>query len=391
MASIYTHHSGYKIRYYLYFPDGTKREASRYSTNRQKAQALKEEAAFIEASTRRGAVTYDELVHYKHQGFISDEDISRLAAGGRVAKTVTWDSLKKDYETFSRASHSAHNHKTSMSRLKNLEKHFGIRPIAAITVHDILDWQVKRRAEKAAVKTIKSERDVLNQMLDIAVDYGAIPFNPGRHKLLKATLKLDNARLPRALTYDEVKLMLKIIAEEKSHLLGGHIYLAALIFLFGGLRRGELCYLSTADVSREIVIQSKKVSNDETTDPDVKREGAWKPKGNRPRVIDLPPKVLKKIQKLLPGDGRFIFGGDHVYHRDYISQEFKEVLDKVEPSLSLHCLRHTFVTWRIEHGISGKGDNLVRVQLVAGHADIQTTMRYTHIKISPEKDILGLV
>src|SRR3989304_8605924 len=130
MASIYTHHSGYKIRYYLYFPDGTKREACRYSNNRQKAQALKEEAAFIEASTRRGAVTYDELVHYKHQGFISDEDISRLAAGGRVAKTVTWGSLKKHYERFSRAYHSAHNHKTSMSRLKNLEKHFGIRPIA---------------------------------------------------------------------------------------------------------------------------------------------------------------------------------------------------------------------------------------------------------------------
>lgn len=69
----------------------------------------------------------------------------------------------------------------------------------------------------------------------------------------------------------------------------------------------------------------------------------------------------------------------------------KHKLESPGNGLSLHCLRHTFVTWRIEHGLSGKGDNLVRVQQAAGHADIQTTMRYTHIKMSPEKNILALV
>lgn len=392
MSSIYKHPKGYQVRYYLYFPDGAKREVSRYSKNKQRAQALKETAGLLEASLRRGSVTYDELVYFKHQGLISDEDMTRVAVG-RAVKTITWKSLRTDYETYSKESHSPHNHKTTLSRLDNLEKHFEVKPISSITVHDILAWQGKRRDEKAAVKTIRNERNVLNQMLDIAVDHGAISFNPGRHKLLKATLTLDKARLPRALTFDEVKRMLDIIREEKPNLLGGRVYLAALIFLFGGLRRGELCYLTHKDLSGpEIIIQSKKVSNKETNDPDVKRDGTWKPKGNRPRIIDLPDKVAALIRSLLPDDKeRFIFGGKHVYHKDYISQEFEEVLKKIGKDLSLHSLRHTFVTWRIEHGISGKGDNLVRVQLVAGHADIQTTMNYTHIKISPEKDILDLL
>lgn len=88
---------------------------------------------------------------------------------------------------------------------------------------------------------------------------------------------------------------------------------------------------------------------------------------------------------------RFVFGGEKVYHRDYFGSEFDEVLKPINPALSLHCLRHTFVTWRIEHGLSGRGDNLVRVQQAAGHADIKTTMRYTHLKVSHEKDILTLV
>ncbi len=391
MASVYNHPKGYVVRFYLYLPDGTRRLMNRYSKNRQKALDMKQDAALLESLTKRERINYEEIVYFRHQGLISEEDLS-LIAGSRLRAPVSWDALRKDYETFSDAAHSAHNHKTVKCRLNNLEEHFKELPIASITVHDILAWQNKRRDQKAAVKTIKSERDVLNQVLDMAVDRGAIPFNPGRHKLLKGTLKLDKARLPRALTYDEVKSLFDIINGEKANLLGGHIRLAALICLFGGLRRGELCYLTRDDLKgNEIIIRSKKVSEEESRDPDVRREGTWKPKSNRPRVIDLPPKVAKAIRALMPKEGRFIFGGDHVLHKDYIGSEFKEVLDKVGAGLSLHSLRHTFVTWRIEHGISGKGDNLVRVQLVAGHADIQTTMNYTHIKVSLQKNILDLV
>lgn len=148
----------------------------------------------------------------------------------------------------------------------------------------------------------------------------------------------------------------------------------------------------TTSGGNQIIICSKDVSREETKDPDVLKRGRWLPKGNRPRVIDLPKRVAEKIKDITSKrEGRFIFGGMHVYHKDHITNQFEKLLKPINPKLSLQCLRHTFVTWSIEHGMSGKGDNIVRVQQAAGHADIQTTMRYTHIKVSPEKNILDLI
>jgi len=303
---------------------------------------------------------------------------------------VTWETLRKDYERYSLSAHSAHNRKSVRGRLDNIMEHFGELPLQVLTVHTILDWQ-GARLKKLAAKTVKHERDVLNQLLDIAMDKGAIPSNPGRHRLLRGTLRIDRSRLPVALTYEQVKTLLTAVQGPVA-IVGGQGHLAALLGLFAGLRRGELLYLTYQDIKgRDIIVQGKAVSAEETSDRDVLDTGKWTPKGNRPRVVELPDKVAKQVAKLLKKKGRFVFGGDKVYHRDYLSMEFDKALKPISKGLSLHCLRHTFVTWRIEHGLSGKGDNLVRVQQAAGHADIQTTMRYTHIKMSPEKDILTLL
>lgn len=388
MASLYKHPLGFLIRYHIYFADGTHQVKTKVRKKKSDAIPLKEDATTLEMLSGRRDITHDELIHFQHVGLISEEE-AVLIAGEQKIKNLTWLDLKTQYENYSQANHTAQNIKSVRCRLNNLGGYFGGMTATGITTDLIFKWQALRR-ESASPKTIKLERDILNQILDFAVEKGVIPFNPGRSKILKGTLRVDNARLPVALTYDETKTLLESALNSK--LLGGQIHLATLVYLFGGLRRAEGCYLTYKDIrGEEIIIQSKEVSKKETSDPDVTKQGMWLPKGNRVRVVDLPPKIAAKIRTLLKGEGRFIFGGDHVYHKDYITGEFEKLLKPINPALSLQCLRHTFVTWRIEHGLSGKGDNLVRVQLVAGHADIQTTMRYTHIKISPEKNILDLV
>lgn len=391
MANLYQHKvHGWQIRFRIHFPDGTNKVKTKFTRVKRKAVQLRDDALVLENITRTRHVGKEELIYFQHQRLLSKEEILAIT-GGKDVIALTWDEMRRCYEEYSRASHSAHNIKTVQGRLNNLEGYFKNILPSQITTHEIIKWQAIRRQE-AATKTVIHERGILIQMLDMAVDRGAIPINPGRNRLLKNTLKIDKAKLPVALTYDEVSALMSAILKNP-HLLGRQIYLATLLFLFGGLRRGEACFLTKEDIrDNMVIIQSKKVAPDATGDPDVLKKGWWEPKGNRPRNIELPQKIAKKVKSLLSNqDGGFIFGGKKTYCKDYFSKEFEKILKHINPNLSLHCLRHTFVTWRIEHGISGHGDNLVRVQMAAGHADIQTTMRYTHIKVSQEKNILDLI
>lgn len=389
MSSIYEYPKGYKVRYRIYFADGSSQVKYKYSQKKSIANTIKEEAAQLEAVSKFKP-SYDDLLFFVHQGFIVEEELF-LITGLKKQKTASWADLTKQYETYSEASHTIANLRAVRSRLKNLDAYFKDIPIQDISAQKIIEWQATRQKD-VAIKTVKLEKGILSQILDTAVEGGIVPVNPCYSRTLKGTLRIDKAGLPVALTYEEVQALFEAI-KKNPKLLGGKISLATLICLFAGLRRGELCCLTYDDIrGSQIIIQSKDVSPGETKDPDTLKRGRWLPKGNRPRVIDLPLRVADEIKRLTAKrEGRFIFGGGHVYHKDYITEEFERVLKPINPKLSLHCLRHTFVTWRIEHGLSGEGDNIVRVQQAAGHADIQTTMRYTHIKVSPEGDILDLV
>ena len=95
--------------------------------------------------------------------------------------------------------------------------------------------------------------------------------------------------------------------------------------------------------------------------------------------------MANEINGLIGEGGRFIFGGKRTHHEDYLTKTFNEILTPINKDLTLHCLRHTFITWRIF-----KGDNIASVKEAAGHASIETTMRYTHVKVLT-RDILELI
>jgi len=391
MSSVYPHKTGgNKIRYQIYFPDGTNKVKNKYSKLKSKAAELQKDTSILEHNSLNKTLTAKDLAYFKNKKIITEEEARKLS-GNKNTEPLTWNKARGKYEKFSNSSHVNKNYRSQLSRLNKLEEHFGEIFIEDITPDDILLWQEKRLKEVSS-SSVNKERYILSQIFDMAIDDKAITEHPFEHRALKKSLPIDKSRLPVSANYMEIKLLKEAVNKNKG-LLDGQIELAFLIFLFGGLRRGETCFLETKkDFSgNSIIIQGKDVSTSESTDPDIKATGKWMPKNKKPRSVDIHPTIMKKIRGLLKGQqGRFVFGGDKVWTKDHFTKTFARLLRPINPKLTLHCLRHTFVTWRIEHGINGKGDNLARVQMIAGHSKIDTTMRYTHIHLKPEKNILKL-
>jgi integrase len=71
---------------------------------------------------------------------------------------------------------------------------------------------------------------------------------------------------------------------------------------------------------------------------------------------------------------------------DWLTKLVERLLKPLSPELSLHSLRHTFASWRLE-----MGDSLIRVQALMGHSSAQTLLRYAHVEPEPMHDLLPLL
>jgi site-specific recombinase XerD len=74
------------------------------------------------------------------------------------------------------------------------------------------------------------------------------------------------------------------------------------------------------------------------------------------------------------------------FHADSLTAAMESVLKPLSPGLSLHSLRHTFATWRLE-----MGEPLIRVRALMGHSDANTLLRYAHVQADPLADLLPLL
>jgi integrase len=162
------------------------------------------------------------------------------------------------------------------------------------------------------------------------------------------------------------------------------VYIVYLLALNTGLRAGEIWGLKVKDVSFDrgtIVIERQLLSKERVVAPT---------KGKNIRKVPcnhlLKDELLSLIENKQLTSGSFLFQSSNnrpIYHSNFRNRFFQlDLRDSGVKCIRFHDLRHTALTLMVESKI-----NLKVVQSIAGHSDIQTTMRYVHLLASNIEEV----
>jgi integrase len=137
--------------------------------------------------------------------------------------------------------------------------------------------------------------------------------------------------------------------------------------LLTGLREQELCFLTWDDVSLRHGQEHVRVRAKED----------FSPKDYEEREIPIPPDLMA-ILSVQPRDTRWVFPNSKGERESHLLRRLKRVAERVGvEGATLHKFRHTYATRLLESGA-----DIVTVQRLLGHSDLDTTKRY----LNPDVD-----
>jgi len=261
---------------------------------------------------------------------------------------------------------------------------FEIKPI------DVIRWRDSLIENKKSAATVSFKLSVVRSLFEYLKAGGFVSNNPALTKLVPPP-KLSEDLRGRALTVKEVNYILSGPDKEKPE--GARDYALLLMLLRTGLRVAEVCSLKSSLIKWS--------------------HGRWtlkfKVKGGRERTIPLPTEVKKAIddylrldrdrRKILKTDGgneSWIFQPVTNYRTLvfdkplsttmvwYITQRWGEFsgIGKVSP----HDLRRTAITRALDKGLTYR-----QVQMMSGHKDPKTVMRYDHGRENLEQNAINFL
>jgi integrase len=251
-----------------------------------------------------------------------------------------------------------------------------VTPAALTRLYADLVASGSRRGGPLSPATVRTVHRIVSKALGDAVREQLLPSNPATHA------KLPRRQRPELQTWNAEQA-----AAFLAHARTDRLYLAWLLALACGLRRGELAGLRWSDIDLERA--TLEVVHQRTVDSEwnvVSKE----PKGTSRRTIDLGPGVVAAVrehrsraasERLAAGpvwqDCGLVFVDQlgRPYHPDRFTRMFRHVSAKAAvPLIRLHDARHSCATLALAAGIHPKV-----VQQLLGHASWSTTMDlYTH-------------
>lgn len=339
---------------------------SRETSGKLKAQVLLREARSMELMLSAGAASQDDLQRWLSLGLLRHGDLAGL---GYPGGGVTWrEALSLYQERAVRLRYRTAQ--TSLARARDLVAWFADRcsEPAGVTVELVEEW-LRWAASQKAAHTVNHTLDVLRQLLDPVFPDG----NPARAVQRLKTGR--QARYPRALSADEDLAALEVIWEHRDRL-HGLLWPFYLVLRFGGLRLSEARYLPRAHVlPGRLLIQEYQLRPEEIAAGDRFARDIWQPKSYEARAVPVAT-WLTDLLLQLPHSRILMAHNGRVLQRDVAARTVGSLLRTVAPDLTAHCLRHTAITALLE-----QGHPVPWVQAWAGHREVTTTMRYTHIAL----------
>lgn len=286
---------------------------------------------------------------------------------GRLAD-ITLQVFINEHQTFVEKNRAPKTFKNVVLVGKHLLKYFSpLKSIQTISLKDaeqFLDY-LKRKAPLGVYNYLR----VLKAMFNKGVQWNYLRENVWD----KVSLPRVQQGKPTSVTEEQLEIILQ---NAESEVVKDTVTTA----FFTGCRLGELANLTWKDVNLNgnlLTIGKSYVT-----------------KGRKQRYIPIHPKVreilVRRFPKIIKSEKHFVFckPNGYPFTGDYFSKRFKRACRKagIDEGIHFHCLRHGAITKMILNGAP-----LPAVQKIAGHANIQTTMVYTHPDLQSLKDAINLL
>ncbi len=171
---------------------------------------------------------------------------------------------------------------------------------------------------------------------------------------VKLEIPKKEKRLPEVLSVQEIKNLIDFTKHQKSKLIIKFLYSS-------GVRVSELVNLTPKDL-------------------DFQQNIGWvrKGKGNKDRMFKIAESISKQLQKHLTKNqnNKYLFSENSPLSTRNIQILIKKAAKNagINKKVTPHTLRHSFATHLLE-----QGENLVVIQQLLGHENLETTRIYTHI------------
>jgi len=374
---------------------------SKYAKQLSTANLLKTRLERIEAATRTGMATMQEIGEWIQHGWIKSqeaglafpgyEESAERSAGTEISRT-DYPAILEAYEDY-----AADKSKGGEGR-KTHRNHVGM-------AKKVLSWlkldfpDLHQLDEDAIIKHLRLLKDSytewtvyhyltkLRLLLDQAMKLGMIQSNPAREIQLGQPKKSKTRRI---LTEEEARELLETtLSYQSRELINGCLPVVVRLGLYAGLRNEEMCWLRWDAIDwKNRILSIQEAVCEESGE-------LWKPKDSEARRIDVKQPCidfLREDQKRQKKQGMlspFVLPGGHwkktQYRRRPLTQEvpqkaFSRMIkaEKLDTRITLYTLRHTYATMALRAGI-----DLRTLQQRMGHADLKTTMEYLHY-IEPE-------
>ncbi len=178
---------------------------------------------------------------------------------------------------------------------------------------------------------------------------------------VKLEVPKKEKKLPSVLSPEEVKALIDATEHFKSKLILKMLYSS-------GLRVSELVNLTPKDL-------------------DFQQNIGWvrKGKGNKDRIFKIAESLNKQLQKYISKNpGTHVFSEDGPMSTRNVQLLIKTAAKKanINKKVTPHTLRHSFATHLLENG-----ENLLVIQQLLGHENLETTRIYTHISQDQIKNV----
>jgi len=288
----------------------------------------------------------------------------------------------REYSATWMATYSA-THKPSTRKAKqqildaDINRVFGKMRLDAIRQIDVdtftaslLKGTKKRKALNR--KTINNITSVLGSILKYARGNGVI----GCLKL-SFFMKAQPSDI-RAVSQEEIMALLRVTTDQRYRV-------AILLASDAGMRIGEIRAVRWGDINE--LTKEVRIAQAYDRDGNLGSPKSWKP-----RTVRLSPRLWAEIKKL-PQRGDLLIthlrSEKHLSYwsvNDKIHQLYDAAPEVTKPPMPWHCLRHSFCT-----ALAAAGTPITVIKELAGHASIETTLRYVHVTADEKRAAIDAV